>query len=145
MDSMKELKKEDRKPEVLNPLLSVRVVKRTDEKLFYSIYTLRITEMEKENKELRAKCVEGAEVTKEVAELRVKMEEKEKAMAAMAEELRAANEKSARQGVVLEMVETELKEQLQRLAALKRQAEANQTRMAEMEVESVRSLKYSRV
>ena len=134
MGSMKELKKDDRKTGVLNPLLSVRVGKRTDVKLFYSIYTLRITEMEKENKELRAKCVEGAEVTKEAAELRVKMEEKEKELAAMAEELSVANEKEARQRVVLEMVEKELKEQLQRLAELKRQAEANQTRMAEMEV-----------
>ena len=82
-NSLKELKKEEaKKPGALTPLSSVSAHERVDTKSFYSIYTQRITEMEKENKELRAKCVDNATLAKEAADLRVEVEAKEKELAA---------------------------------------------------------------
>lgn len=54
--------------------------------------------MEKENKELRAKCVDNATLAKEAADLRVEVEAKEKELAATVEELRVLKEKEAKQG-----------------------------------------------
>lgn len=143
--SLKELKKEEaKKPGVLTPLSSVSAHERVDAKSFYSIYTQRITEMEKENKELRAKCVDNAALAKEAADLRVEVEAKEKELATTAEELRVLKEKGAKQDAVLELAEKELREQLQRLHEMKQKAEQGQTRIAEMEVRSFHALKSSR-
>ena len=100
--------------------------------------------MEKENKELRAKCVDGAALAKEAADLRVKVEAKEKELATTAEELRVLKEKEAKQGAVLELAETELREQLDRLQEMKQKAEQGQARIAEMEVRSFHALQSSR-
>ncbi len=144
-NSLKELKKEEaKKPGVLTPLSSVSAHKRVDTKSFYSIYTQRITEMEKENKELRAKCVDNAALAKEAADLRVEVEAKEKELAATVEELRVLKEKEAKQDAVLDLAEKELREQLQRLQDMKQKAEQGQTRIAEMEVRSFHALKSSR-
>lgn len=144
-NSLKELKKEEaKKPGVLTPLSSVSAHKRVDAKSFYAIYTQRITEMEKENKELRAKCMDGAALAKEAADLRVKVEAKEKELAETAEELRVLKEKEAKQDAVLELAETELREQLDRLQEMKQKAEQGQARIAEMEVRSFHALQSSR-
>ena len=106
-NSLKELKKEEaKKPGALTPLSSVSAHERVDTKSFYSIYTQRITEMEKENKELRAKCVDNATLAKEAADLRVEVEAKEKELAATVEELRVLKEKCATIVKEIETIET---------------------------------------
>ena len=96
------------------------------------MYAARVAQLEKENLELRERCVSEAQLVKELTELRGKEKNNEQLLSTKEEERLRAEEKKREE--LLRLLEKELRDQLEGLQSLKLTAEKDQTRIAEMEV-----------
>lgn len=97
------------------------------------MYAARVAQLEKENLELRERCVSEAQLVKELTELRGKENNNEQLLSTKEEELERLRAEEKR-GELLRLLEKELRDQLEGLQSLKLTAEKDQTRIAEMEV-----------
>lgn len=98
------------------------------------MYAARVAQLEKENLELRERCVSEAQLMKELVELRGKEKHSEQLLSTKEEELERLRAQEKKREELLHLLEKELREQLEGLQSLKLTAEKDQTRIAEMEV-----------
>ena len=98
------------------------------------MYAARVAQLEKENLELRERCVSEAQLVKELAELRGREKSNEQLLSAKEEELERLRAEEKKREELLRLLEKELRDQLEGLQSLKLTAEKDQTRIAEMEV-----------
>lgn len=98
------------------------------------MYAARVAQLEKENLELRERCVSEAQLVKELTELRGKENNNKQLLSTKEEELERLRAEEKKRGELLRLLEKELRDQLEGLQSLKLTAEKDQTRIAEMEV-----------
>ena len=98
------------------------------------MYAARVAQLEKENLELRERCVSEAQLVKELTKLRGKEKNNEQLLSTKEEELERLRAEEKKREELLRLLEKELRDQLEGLQSLKLTAEKDQTRLAEMEV-----------